>query len=67
MPTLEQLENNYWGTAPNDSSSLVKKCHELRKKDIEFFTVEDFRILIGQSIGLNHLMPKATRLLKKTY
>lgn len=56
--SLEQLENDYWDQ-PEFDSNLVKKCHELRKKPIKNMTVEDLRILIGQNIGLEFLIPKA--------
>lgn len=57
--SLEELENIYWGDAPKDSSSLVKKCHELRRKKLVDFEIGDLRILIGQEIGLNYLVPIA--------
>lgn len=58
--TIEQLENDYWPNIdPNDSSSLVRICHELRKKAIQDFEIEDLRILIGQNIGISYLIPMA--------
>jgi len=56
--TLEQLEKNCWG-APTYSSYLVKTCHDLRKKPLKDFETEDLRIMIGQNIGLDHLIPLA--------
>lgn len=56
--TLEQLEHDYWGT-PNYSSHLVVTCHELRKKPLKLFEIEDLRIMIGQNIGLKYLIPMA--------
>jgi hypothetical protein len=61
--TLEQLENDIW----DDSelmTTLVSTCHRLRKKPIEQFTVEDLRIMIGQDIGTEYLMPKALKVLE---
>jgi hypothetical protein len=63
-PTLEQLEGVDWGE-PECSSYLVTTVHRLRRKPVELFTVEDLRIMIGQSIGLEHLVPLALDILEK--
>jgi hypothetical protein len=57
-PTLEELEGVRWGE-PEFESHLVVTCHRLRKKPVDAFAVEDLRIMIGQSIGLPHLLPLA--------
>jgi hypothetical protein len=43
---------------------LIVTCYQLRKKPIEDFTTEDLRIMIGQNIGLQFLMPKAVTVLE---
>lgn len=55
---LDELESDEW-PEPNYQSSLVLKCHELRKKRVCEFTVEDFRVMIGQGISLEFLVPLA--------
>ena len=66
MATLEELEGNVWpDPAPNQATSLVLKCHRLRRKDIASFTPEDVRVLIGQGIGLPHLTPLALAVLER--
>jgi hypothetical protein len=60
--TLENLENDYWGN-PNYDSYLVRRCHELRKIPLENFSVEDLRIMIGQQISLDYLIPLALEVL----
>ena len=60
--TLENLEKNYWDNQSYDSH-LVKRCHELRKIPLDSFTTEDLRIMIGQQIGLNYLIPLALKTL----
>lgn len=63
--TLEELENQVWGE-PEFDSHLVLTCHALWRKPLKDFTVGDLRIMIGQNIGLKHLMPKAINILKST-
>ena len=60
--TLEQFENEFWGE-PEYSSGLVLRCHELRKKPVRDFTIEDLRLMVGQGIGLKYLMPYAIKIL----
>jgi hypothetical protein len=62
--TLEQIENSYW-VDPTYDSYLVTTCHQLRKKPLKDFTVEDLRIMIGQNISLNILIPMAFERLKQ--
>jgi len=62
--TLEQLEKHDWGE-PGYDSNLVKTCHQLRKKPLKDFTTEDLRIMIGQNIGLEFLIPLAIEQLKE--
>lgn len=61
--SLENLEKDYWGE-PNYDSHLVKTCHQLRKKPIKDFEIEDLRIMIGQNFGLKFLIPIALDKLK---
>ena len=63
--TLEELENNYWGSPPNDSTTLVTRIHGIRKKILKDLTIEDLRITIGQSFSLEILIPLAIAELKK--
>ena len=62
--SLEQLEKNFW-KAPVNASYLIMTCHELRKKKLNEFVVEDIRIIIGQEIGIKFLIPLAIKQLKK--
>lgn len=60
--TLENLEKDCWGK-PDYDSHLVKRCHELRKLPLESFTTEDLRIMIGQQVSLDYLIPLALEVL----
>ena len=62
--SIEQLENDFWSD-PEIESSLVKKCHELRKRSIGELSIEDLRLLIGQQIGLPFIVPLAMEYLVK--
>jgi hypothetical protein len=58
--SLESLEKNTWPALSSDEGSyLIKTCNSLRKKQLQDFTTEDLRIMIGQEIGLYFLMPLA--------
>ncbi len=61
---LDQLEKTNWGE-PTYDSHLVRTCHALRKKPLQDFTIEDLRIMIGQDISLDYLMPLAILELSK--
>ncbi|MDF2455104.1 MAG: hypothetical protein K0R51_1097 [Cytophagaceae bacterium] len=58
--SLESLENNTWPALSSDEGSyLIRTCNSLRKKQLQDFTTEDLRIMIGQEIGLYFLVPLA--------
>jgi len=56
--SLQQLDGEDWGK-PTYDSHLVTECHRLRRVPLCQFTVEDLRIMIGQHICLEYLMPLA--------
>ncbi|WP_172251428.1 contact-dependent growth inhibition system immunity protein [Saccharibacillus deserti] len=56
--TLEELEGECWDE-PNFASSLVIQVHQLRKKPLCEWNNEDLRILIGQQMNLDWLLPLA--------
>jgi hypothetical protein len=62
--TLDQLEGVVWGE-PTFDPYLVTTCHRLRTKPVDEFSVEDLRIMIGQKIGLPHLVPLAVAVLER--
>lgn len=58
--SLESLEKNTWPPLSTDEDSyLIKTCYTLSKKQLQDFTTEDLRIMIGQEIGLYFLIPLA--------
>ena len=48
-----------------DSSALVRTCLTLYKKPLKDFTVENLRVMIGQDIGLEFLIPLAVEVLQE--
>ena len=64
--SLESLENDYWKENPHSlTAGLIEKCHRYRKIPIQNLTVEQVRILIGQQIGLDYLLPIAFEFLEE--
>lgn len=61
--SLEQIERDVWGDPPAEATYLVRTAHELRRKPIGTLTPEDLRLLLGQKIGVDALLPSALRLL----
>ncbi len=47
-----------------EKSFLVQRINELSEKPIEDLEIEDLRIMIGQNINLNQLIPRAISILK---
>lgn len=62
--SIENLEKDYWGPPPTDSTPLVDKVHHLRTIQIEKLEVKDIRLLIGQGVGLKFLIPLALDILR---
>ena len=61
--SLQDIDGEDWGE-PTYDSHLVKECHRLRRVPLCQFGVEDLRIMIGQHIGMEHLMPLALEYLR---
>jgi aminoglycoside 6'-N-acetyltransferase len=55
--SLQDLEQDDWGERDSGETSLVRKVLRLRRVAIGALTVENLRILVGQGVGLAHLMP----------
>jgi hypothetical protein len=60
--SLQELENSDWGD-PKFDSSLVVRCHELRRLPICQMNAEDCRLLLGQNIGERYIVPRALEVL----
>jgi hypothetical protein len=60
--SLQDLDGQDWGE-PTYPSNLVVECHRLRRVPISELSGGDLRMLIGQQIGLEFLVPRALELL----
>jgi len=67
MNSTKSLSNLY-GDKPLDrpeyDSHLARECHRLWNEPINKLSVENLRMLIGQNIGLEYLVPKALDILE---
>ncbi|WP_350291391.1 contact-dependent growth inhibition system immunity protein [uncultured Croceitalea sp.] len=63
--TINQLQDIPIPRPPEYESHLVKRCFDLSNKKLKYFSPEDLRIMIGQNIGLDYLIPIAIEVLKK--
>ncbi|MEU6907262.1 contact-dependent growth inhibition system immunity protein [Streptomyces coeruleorubidus] len=64
--TLEQLEGQRWPDPPQDTTSLVKAVHELRRRPVGDLRPDELARLITQDVGLPWLLPLAVRILRDT-
>ena len=63
--SLDAVDPPAWGPAPHDATDLVARCYELRAKPLARFSIDDLRVMIGQQVGLPHLLPLALRRLQE--
>jgi len=62
--SLEELDG-VWPPDPEFTTGLVERVHKARKKPLNELTVEDLRTLIGQQVGLPHVMPLAIAIIER--
>lgn len=63
--TINQLLDVPIPNPPKYESHLVRRCFDLANKKLKYFSAEDFRIMIGQNIGLEYLIPVVIEVLEK--
>ena len=64
--SLEQLEGQRWPEPPEDTTSLVRAVHELRRRPVGDLRPDELARLITQDVGLPWLLPLAVRILRDT-
>ena len=63
LKSIEQLENDFWESM-DFPTPLVEKCFNYRRIPIKDLSIEQVRLLLGQSIGVKFLIPKALEFLQ---
>ncbi len=61
--SLQDFDGQDWGDPEPDETYLVRTCTLLHRKPLGQFSDEDTRIMIGQQIGLETLIPLALGML----
>ncbi|MED1795179.1 contact-dependent growth inhibition system immunity protein [Brevibacillus nitrificans] len=62
--TLEEIDGEVWDD-PGKTTKLIRTCHELRKVPLKDLTADNLRLMIGQKLNLEHLVPLALGILAK--
>jgi hypothetical protein len=57
------LEKTNWPL--DDTTNLIRRVTSLRKVPLNEFTTEDLRLMIGQDVSLDYLIPVALELLEE--
>jgi hypothetical protein len=63
--SLDHLEGDRWPDPDDTVTRLVQEAHRLRSVPIGQMTTEDLRLLLGQAIGTEYLMPLALERLRR--
>lgn len=61
--TLEELERDPWPDPGPTATTVVRRCTDLRREPLRKLGVGDLRIMLGQQIGVAHLLPRAVDVL----
>jgi hypothetical protein len=64
--SLDDIEGETWGPPPEDATTLTAAIHAARQKPLAELTTADLRLLIGQRIGLDVVLPRALVVLRET-
>jgi hypothetical protein len=64
--SLDDIEGRTWGPPPADATTLVAAIHAVRRKPLGELTTTDLRMLIGQRVGLDVVLPRALVVLRQS-
>jgi hypothetical protein len=57
--TLEELDGERWGEPDQEATGLIRDCHRLRTIPVGELSIGELRLLLGQQIGIDWLVPLA--------
>lgn len=57
--SLQDVEGEEWGPAPAGATTVISRVHEARTLPLRDLEVEDLRLLVGQRVGLDVIVPLA--------
>ncbi|HEX5825753.1 MAG TPA: contact-dependent growth inhibition system immunity protein [Candidatus Limnocylindrales bacterium] len=63
--TLEELDGEHWEEPDDRATGLIRNAHRLRTVPIGSLSVDDLRLLLGQQIGVQWLVPVALEHLRE--
>ncbi|MCB2174780.1 MAG: hypothetical protein KQH57_03170 [Actinomycetales bacterium] len=63
MASIEELEGVRWPPPADDATSVIRRCHELRRVCLGDLTPEGLRLLVSQRVGEALVLPAVVRLL----
>lgn len=63
--SLQELEGSSWGKPDREDTGLVKTCYRLHRVPLQDFSPGDLRVMIGQQIAMDFLIPLALELLER--
>lgn len=61
--SLEELEGDRWPEPRADATYLIATVHALRRRPVRALSVEGWRLLVGQDVGLPVLLELAVEVL----
>lgn len=62
--SIEDIEKEEWRDLEEYPTNLVKRVHEIRKKRISDYDLDDYRIAISQNLGIGVLIPVVAKILE---
>ena len=57
--SLEAIEGSNWGEPPAEATRVMASVYALRRRPVSGLSTEDLRLLIGQRVGVEVLVPRA--------
>jgi hypothetical protein len=59
--SIQDLEQDDWGSPNPDDTEMVQRCHALRRKPLARLTPEEVGLAVRQQVGIPHILELAVR------